>query len=449
MFLFLLFIITLSSSLTTHAMDLKVAMQDAEDAHAQLLTSSILKTADTTPISSTLTTSIFTHCPDIIKTISMSWRKKYDPNQKELTEEEQKKRQAALADMKEKEQKKYCEEESSNFLDTPKAWFFVGPSGTGKSTIGKAIAKDCNIPFFMFTATSFSTGIRCSGIEGLNTVFKEAASLNRPCIVIIDELGGLIKNHHNKYDPETNMLQCLWTLLDRYKRYPILFIGTLNDTTDSAQPIKDRFANFTVRFSLPDKTVRENILKYYMDSGAKCPRDTNVTAQALAGLTDGFSQRGLEDVIERLKWKKLNSPTVTNNSISMKDCEEAINNRKNESQTQKDPWYTRAGGFISKHSGAIIGTLGLGVSAYALYDNRSARKESARLHQENLDFQRKTFAFQQQQAAESARLAQELQTIQRATHLQQQFDRSIQGQVARGLGQGMAAGLTQPKVGTN
>lgn len=126
----------------------------------------------------------------------------------------------------------------------PRKLLLVGPSGARKSMMSKAIAEECGMSFLMYFATSFSSQGESSGIQGLEKFFRDAASLRKPCVVIIDELQELFKQHASKNDTDSSFLILLLTLLDRYKDSPILVIAT-SDHLSEVQII-DRFSFDTV-----------------------------------------------------------------------------------------------------------------------------------------------------------------------------------------------------------
>lgn len=63
---------------------------------------------------------------------------------------------------------------------TPKKLLLVGPAGTGKSTIGKAIAADCGMPYFMYATPFIANEYITSGTQNIRKIFTDAAALKEP-----------------------------------------------------------------------------------------------------------------------------------------------------------------------------------------------------------------------------------------------------------------------------
>lgn len=177
----------------------------------------------------------------------------------------------------------------------PKKLLLVGPSGTGKSTMSKAIAEECEMPFFRYFAASFSNQYGSSGMQNLERVFTEAASLQEPCVIIIDELPALYQPYANRNDANMDMLIQFCVLLDRYKDSPLLVIATLNDLSELPQQVVDRFYIDAVEIPLPDELKRVKLLSYYMEH--LCGASSEALAQEFAALTDTYSNQALKDLV--------------------------------------------------------------------------------------------------------------------------------------------------------
>lgn len=212
-----------------------------------------------------------------------------------------------------------------------KQLILVGPSGTGKSTLGKAISLETGIPFFMYRIPGLFDQFKDSAMAKLSEIFECAASLGKPCIIILDEIGILFTKHENKNDQEQGLLTNLWTLLDEYASYPILFIATCNELSEEILPTEDRFSGKVVEIPLPNLKQREEIITYYIDqnrtsqlledesnksieqneSKVQDEQDkskmqkkkininfSGISPAILAKKTDGFSSRKLKSIIQ-------------------------------------------------------------------------------------------------------------------------------------------------------
>lgn len=127
----------------------------------------------------------------------------------------------------------------------PRKLLLVGSSGTENLMMSRAIGEECEMSFFMYIASSPSEQYKNSVVQNLEELFEKAASLHKPCAVIIDGLQALFSKHANGKDMDSNVVQ-FWALLDRYKDSPILVFATLNDLSEAPAQVIDRFLVDTV-----------------------------------------------------------------------------------------------------------------------------------------------------------------------------------------------------------
>lgn len=177
----------------------------------------------------------------------------------------------------------------------PKKLLLFGPPGTGKSTMSRAIAEECDMSFLMYFASLFSNQYKSSGIQNLERIFRDAASLNKPCVIIIDELQALFQQYANKNDTDSNILILFWQLLDRYKNSPLFVIVTFNDLSETPLQIMDRSRIDMVEIPLPNEQKRAKLLSYYMEH--LCGTSSEALANEFAAKTDTYSNRALEDFV--------------------------------------------------------------------------------------------------------------------------------------------------------
>lgn len=185
-----------------------------------------------------------------------------------------------------------CKKLSENL---PRRLILVGPPGTGKTLLSKAIADECGMKFFMYFASSLSNHYKNSGLKNLNTIFEQIASLEKPAVLIIDELQALFQQHANKNDVDGNILILFWQLLDQYKNRPLLVIATLNDLSEAPEQLADRCHIDTVEIPLPDEQKRVKLISYYME--LLCHTSDESLAKEFAALTKDYSNRALEDFV--------------------------------------------------------------------------------------------------------------------------------------------------------
>lgn len=241
-----------------------------------------------------------------------------------------------------------------SFQFLPKRLLLVGPAGTGKTTIGKAIAAECDMPYFMHLATDIATPYKNTGTPNLKKIFADAVAAGKPCVVILDEIGVLLQQHRNKNDTDAGMLTKLWRLLDDHKKDPILFIATANDVSKAPAAIVTRFSGNKIETSLPNLEQRTEILKYHMDHKRSNPTDfSGITAEELAIRTNGFSHRHLEQLVENILQKTVSSgkyerATMEHGSqaiSSIVESDSELNGEKN-----RNKWKLR----IVKGAGALL-----------------------------------------------------------------------------------------------
>lgn len=179
-----------------------------------------------------------------------------------------------------------------------KRLLLMGAPGTGKTSMGKAIAAECGIPCFMYDGTSIATSYKDSGSNNLDKIFTHAVD-NMPCVLIVDEIGALLQRYHNKHDTESLMLIKLWQLIDECAKKPILFIATANELEGMPGALESRFCNKKIKFGPPDQDERERIIEHYKNylSEGNSKVFDGIKAADLAKKTDWFCHRHLEQLM--------------------------------------------------------------------------------------------------------------------------------------------------------
>ena len=205
----------------------------------------------------------------------------------------------------------------------PKGILLVGPPGTGKTMLAKAVAGEANVPFFSMSGSEFVemfVGMGASKVRDLFSQAKEKA----PCIVFIDEIDAIGKKRYGQMggnDEREQTLNQLLTEMDGFEGNNGVIILAATNRPESLDPALLRPGRFDRRVpvELPDLKGREEILKVHakkikladnvdftkiarMASGASGAELANITNEAaLRAVRDGrkfATQADLEESIE-------------------------------------------------------------------------------------------------------------------------------------------------------
>ena len=205
----------------------------------------------------------------------------------------------------------------------PKGVLLVGPPGTGKTMLAKAVAGEANVPFFSISGSEFVEMFVGMGASKVRDLFKQAKE-KAPCIVFIDEIDAIGKRrsgHIGGNDEREQTLNQLLTEMDGFEGNTGVIILAATNQPDSLDPALTRPGRFDRRVpvDLPDLKGREEILKVHakkiqiandvdfnkiarMASGASGAELANmVNEAALRAVRDGrkyANQADLEESIE-------------------------------------------------------------------------------------------------------------------------------------------------------
>lgn len=337
-------------------------------------------TVSTEPLDEALRTSVLEHCPEEVRELRDQWNVTTQRNQ--------------MQQAKTKEERERIQTEMINHCKRlRKKVVLKGPPGTGKSTIGKAIAGACSMPYYFYGAPLLFSRYKNSGSENLSKIFRELDNLNTPCVVIIDEISTIFKQHNNSVDTENGTLAALWILLDEYKNKPILFIATFNEMIGAPEPFIDRFSGKMITVDLPIQGVRQQLLRHYMTQ--RQATEININLKQLAELTEGFSHRKIEDLVEGATARYLR-PGVTVLPATMQDYTAQIEAIKKTKKSKASEDRTEQLKQFGKQWGVPI-ALGVGSLGFAAWQKRQGDKRQDKLDQDTRKFQLEQQEFQRKQ----------------------------------------------------
>ena len=205
----------------------------------------------------------------------------------------------------------------------PKGILLVGPPGTGKTMLAKAVAGEANVPFFSMSGSEFVEMFVGMGASKVRDLFRQAKE-KAPCIVFIDEIDAIGKKRDGQMggnDEREQTLNQLLTEMDGFEGNTGVIILAATNRPESLDPALTRPGRFDRRVpvELPDLKGREEILKVHakkikvaedvdfnkvarMASGASGAELANIVNEAaLRAVRDGrrfATQADLEESIE-------------------------------------------------------------------------------------------------------------------------------------------------------
>ncbi len=181
----------------------------------------------------------------------------------------------------------------------PKGALLVGPPGTGKTMLAKAVAGEANVPFFSISGSEFVEMFVGMGAAKVRDLFKEAAK-KAPCIVFIDEIDAIGKKRNSSpqggNDEREQTLNQLLTEMDGFDTSKgVILLAATNrvETLDSALLRPGRFDR-RIPVNLPDLLGREAILKVHAE---KIKIASNINFHDIARAASGMSGADLANII--------------------------------------------------------------------------------------------------------------------------------------------------------
>ena len=204
----------------------------------------------------------------------------------------------------------------------PKGVLLVGPPGTGKTMLAKAVAGESNVPFFSMSGSEFVEMFVGMGAAKVRDLFKQAKE-KAPCIVFIDEIDAIGQKRQNNVagnDEREQTLNQLLTEMDGFEENSGVIILAATNRPESLDPALTRPGRFDRRVpvELPDLQGRESILRVH---AKKVKIAGDVDFSKIARMASGASGAELANIVNEAA---LRAVRAGRKSVTQADLEESI-----------------------------------------------------------------------------------------------------------------------------
>ena len=204
----------------------------------------------------------------------------------------------------------------------PKGILLVGPPGTGKTMLAKAVAGEANVPFFSMSGSEFVEMFVGMGASKVRDLFRQAKE-KAPCIVFIDEIDAIGKKRDNQLstnDEREQTLNQLLTEMDGFEGNNGVIILAATNRPESLDPALTRPGRFDRRVpvELPDLAGREAILRVHAKQIKVAP---DVDLAKSARMASGASGADLANIVNEAALRAVRDGRA---SATQADLEESI-----------------------------------------------------------------------------------------------------------------------------
>jgi cell division protease FtsH len=202
----------------------------------------------------------------------------------------------------------------------PKGVLLVGPPGTGKTMLARAVAGEANVPFFSISGSEFVEMFVGVGASRVRDLFAKAKK-NAPCIIFVDEIDAVGRRRGSGmgggHDEREQTLNQILVEMDGFEQGQNVIVLAATNRSDVLDPALLRPGRFDrrVNIGLPDRKDREAILRVHF---AKKPVDKGVDLDSLAAKTAGSSGADLANIANEaaILAARLGHKEITNDDVT-------------------------------------------------------------------------------------------------------------------------------------
>ena len=224
----------------------------------------------------------------------------------------------------------------------PKGILLVGPPGTGKTMLAKAVAGEANVPFFSMSGSEFVEMFVGMGASKVRDLFRQAKE-KAPCLVFIDEIDAIGKKRDGQIggnDEREQTLNQLLTEMDGFEGNSGVMILAATNRPESLDPALTRPGRFDRRVpvELPDLQGREEILKVH---AKKVKVGSDVDFKVIARMASGASGAELANIVNEAALRAVRDGRKFATQTDLEESIEVVTagyQKKNSILTDSEKW---------------------------------------------------------------------------------------------------------------